>query len=398
MDQDQNRTRGVRHLWLPRRPPGESTGRLLLVALAADRATGHPDNVAATARLLRATEPSIRAWRASALADGLLVRTSDGRLVPGPNWPAWEQATDEALKALGSRGGWDPLPRAYLRRGRRPATLHAAAAVYADAVGWQATGAFVRGDHERASRSATSIPTVRSARRDLEAAGLITVERLRRGRATLTRAKQADGMPATHGAPMTEDRATTLANRASRARTVTPATPRTPKPFSTGTPKPFSTHHQEPTVPYTIRATSARFDGRAAPEDDGRTALARWLATPGRAEAWIAMSRSRPQAAVEELLALTKAWDLAPRRRTRLAGDLARTYRRDCGGLVLAVCCDLLATTGRNRPRRIGAVLALRVAKLAAGKATDGISERHRTSTVQALLAEARGAARVATA
>jgi hypothetical protein len=394
--------RGCRHLWVPRRPATEATGRLLLVALAADRPEGHPDNVAATARLLRASEPSVRTWRSSALADGLLERTSDGRLVPGPAWQQWERDADAALREAGGRGGWDPLPRAFLRRGRRPAIIHAAAVVYSDAVGWRKATAYVRADAERAGLAGTCRASVRAARREMEAAGLITVQRLKRGRAALCAAQQADGRPATHGSPMAGSRAQTLAERAARHRAAMSGfrprneAPATPKWTTPATPKWTTSHHQVPSEPIPIRAPNARFDGQSRlRQDDGRQAVEQWLATPSRCEQWLIDSRSRPQQAAGELLALTKCWDRAPRRRERLAAELASRYRRDVGTLLLAVLCDLLVTNGRHRPRSIGAVLAMRVAHMTAGKASDGIGARHRTSTVAQLLADARARARV---
>lgn len=205
-----------RHLLLPRRPAHERTGRLLLLALTADRTGGHPDNIAATARLLGATDNTVRSWRRSLLDDGLLV-TAGGFLRLGPAWESYQAAAHREFAARRLRWGWDPLPRQLLGE-HGPEVLHAAAVVHGDAVGPQDPRRFVRADAERAALAGVAIGTVRRARRALEAAGLVAVEQLRRGRATLLRARWKPGSTAGHGAPMGQARAARLAAPAAAAR------------------------------------------------------------------------------------------------------------------------------------------------------------------------------------
>ena len=179
-----------------------------MLALAAHREDGHPDNCAATGRMLGVDRDTVRAWRQRLLAEGL-VELRGGYVV----------ATDKGRELL--RAGCDPLPRALLRgRGKRPspALLRACAIVYADAIGWRAARRGCRSDGERALLAGVSRRYVVAARLLLADRDLIGVEALRRGRADLRRARLTEDRRATHGRPIGDDLADRLAIAAARGR------------------------------------------------------------------------------------------------------------------------------------------------------------------------------------
>lgn len=254
---------GRRHVCVPRRPSSERTGRLLVLALVCDREGGHPDNLVALARALSCSRFVVRQWRDSLLHERIIEQVG-GFLRIGPGFAAWRAAAEHDFASRGLRFGFDPLPRRFLAAGHRPAVVHAAAIVYADAIGFRDPRRFVRADEERAALANVSEPTVRRARTELREMRFVEVEALRRGRANLRRVKLPADAKGTHGSPMAEKRAATLAERAERGRVRRPAGGNCVAREGGNCVAP---HHQEPTVPVTIRAEAgpARADGAAAP-------------------------------------------------------------------------------------------------------------------------------------
>lgn len=381
-----------RHLFLPRRPRGERTGRLLLAALAADRPGGHPDNVAATARLVGTAERTVRRWRDELLEAGLLARAG-GFLVLGPAWPAFLEAAAAEFAARGLRFGWDPLPRRLLGD-HDPSVLWAAAVVHGDAVGpaAQNQGRWVRADAERAQLANVARSTVVAARRLLDREGLDAFEELRRGRATLRRARWRADSKASHGSPMGTVRAAAWAAAGERGRAAATRTS-----ADSGTRTCTASHHESPTGTDSHRAAAAPpgTDGRARPaEPDGRQQAAterraetrRFLDDRPALRRWLERGARDPERACRQLLELAGCFDTAPGTRAKWAGAIARRHDREAPVLLACLVADVADAGGRGRARSLGAVLARRLPRLLAGKGLDALSERHRGATPAAVL------------
>lgn len=406
------KTGARRHLLVYRRPSWERSGRLLLVALAEDRPEGHPDNVSAAAAALGVTEPALRSFRRSCLDDGLLI-SAGGWLRPGPELEAWRQRARADFEARGLRWGADPLPRRFLAGRRRPAVVHAAAVCYHDAVGWERDRRYVRGDDERAAMANVSRPTIRSARRELERAGLTTTEQVQRGRAGLRRCALTEDRKATHGAPMAQRRAQELAARADRHRRAAMSSfptrneaPATPNCVSSATPNCVSTHHQEPTVPVTTRAeigpdlrgliAARRPDGSQADSQKTRQECEAFFGDRRRIEHTLLLAKRRPEHALREILAVAGCWDGSNKRRTEWPKALLRRWHGDAPALLLAVVADVVAGTGRSYAKNIGAVVATRLPKLLAGRPDDALSDTHKGAAIADILAAAAGVRSIA--
>jgi hypothetical protein len=381
-----------RHLLVSRRPSYEASGRLLLLALALDRPDGHPDNLAATARLLGSSEQAVRDWRRTLLADGILERRA-GFLVAGPALPEWRRRAEADFAARGLRYGHDPVPRAFLARAASPSILHAAAVVYGDAVGWERERRFIRTDAERAALANASRPTVRAARAALEAAGLVAVEALRRGRAPLRRVVIKPGGRATWGSPMGPARAASLASKAERHRvalsTFAPSNEArgTPQQIASGTPQQIASLHQVPSGLPTIKAetgltrkdgwpASRKPDGGQKQKTETRNRCAAWFGDRANVERFLKLAARRPEHACRELLALAGCFDRSRKRATEWPAAIVRRWRDDAPVLLLGVVADVVAGVGRNFAANIGAVVATRLPRLLAGKATDALSDR----------------------
>lgn len=391
-----------RHLFLPRRPASERTGRLLLVALAADRPDGHPDNVAATARQVGVAECTVRRWRRDLLDEGLLARTAAGFLVRGPGLPAFEAAAAIEFASRGLRWSWDPLPRRLLGR-YDAAVLWAVAVVYGDGVGpkGQNPRRYVRADRERAALVNVSRPTIRAARAVIQAHGLAHIEELRRGRANLIRARWKDETKGNHGAPMAPEKAARLAAAAAVARSrpvpgFPPANeePGTRSPVASDIRASVASHHQIPSGSNTHRgdarpaptgdgrSRSKEADGRQKLEAQKRRAETAAFLEPAKVRRWFADSQKRtPRQACTQLLELAGFADTAPRLRIKWAALIADSHREDAPELLAALIADVAKAGGKSRAKSIGAVLAKRLPRLVAGKGLDALSERNRTKT-----------------
>jgi len=378
-----------RHLLLPRRPRAERTGRLLLVALAADREQGHPDNVTATARLLGTAPNVVRRWRASLLREQLLV-AAGGWLQVGPGWASWCTRAEAEAAASGRRWGWDPLPRMLLGH-HQPAVLFAAAAVHADAVGPQDARRFIRSDGERAANANTSRATVRTARRLLEDLQLVTIEQVRRGRLQLQRARWRSDSRAGHGAPISRTRAGRMVVAADRGRQAVLATRAGVTCGASRGVTCGASHHQSPKGIDTIRAAEPAAsrhgrslrggsDGRQAAE--GRRAEAeRWLGDHAALQRWLLKPGRSPTAACQQLLELAGAFDTAPTTRAKWARRIVLRHAEHAPVLTACLVADVVHAGGRSRARSIGAVVARRLPRLVAGKGHDALSERNQSRT-----------------
>lgn len=395
-----------RHLWLPRRPSCERSGRLLLVALAADRPDGHPDNCSATGRALGVSRESVRRWRDSAIADGLLA-VAAGRLVLGPSWPAWCDRARSEFHARGAVWSWDPVPRRFLR-GRSPDLIHAAAMVYRDTCG-DGSRRWIRSDAERAAAAGTSRATVAAARAALAAAGMVQVRRHRRGRASLVSVAMADGSKARHGSPMSDGRAERQQRSADRGRRRRPPARR----CHTAAQSRCNIGEHPPLVPQGNSTPSgplapvaaaaapvarAGIDGRIVPiglhgrqqqKEDPEGRLRALLADDRRVRAFVAGGGSGEHRA-RELLAAAGVFNASRRRLEGWPKLLAKRWGTAAPAMVLGVLADVAAARGRSAPRSFGAVVAARLPRLLAGRPADALSESRRGMTLRQLLQAAR--------
>lgn len=402
---------GHRHIYLPRRPSFESSGRLLVLALVLDRDGGHPDNITAIAQALGVQRKAARGWRDSLIADGVLQHVA-GFLVINPiGFERWRAAAETDLARRHLRFGFDPVPRRLLRSGQSPAVLHAAALVYSDATGFREAGRFVRADHERADLANVSLPTVRRARSVLATMGFVEVEELRRGRASLRRAKLAADRKGARGSAMSETRAAALAARAERGRGRRAAGGSC---VASERGSSVTSHHQEPPVPLPIRAaTSPALDGPVSrleqdggvarrhtrparhrkpagtdPKDDQvRRRTEAFLANKETIDRFVMSAERRPEQTTRELLQLVGCFDGSRRRTDGWSKLLVQRWRTDAPILLLGVIADVVGAGGRNRATNIGAVLATRLPRLLAGRPTDSLSKVNRDKAITDILA-----------
>lgn len=395
-----------RHLWLPRRPSFEASGRLLLVALAADRPDGHPDNCSATGRILGVSRETVRRWRDSAIADGLLIIAA-GRLTLGSSWPTWCDRARAEFAARGALWSWDPVPRRFLR-GRSPDLIHAAALVYRDTCG-DGKRRWIRSDAERAAAAGSSRATVAAARAALVAAGMVQVRRHRRGRASLVSCAMAEGSKARHGSPMSDGRAERLQRSAERGR----RRRRPVRRCHTGEHRRCNMGEHPPLVPQgngtpsgplapvaAVASPVARagVDGRIVPiglhgrqqqKENPADRLRALLADDRRVRAFVAGGGSGEHRA-RELLAAAGVFDSSRRRLEGWPKMLAQRWGTAAPAMVLGVLADVAAARGRSAPRSFGAVVASRLPRLLAGRPTDALSAPRRGMTLAQLLVEAR--------
>lgn len=402
---------GHRHIYLPRRPSFESSGRLLVLALVLDRDGGHPDNITAIAQALGVQRKAARGWRDSLIADGVLQHVA-GFLVINPiGFDRWRAAAETDLARRHLRFGFDPVPRRLLRSGQSPAVLHAAALVYSDATGFREAGRFVRADHERADLANVSLPTVRQARSVLATMGFVEVEELRRGRASLRRAKLAADRKGARGSAMSETRAAVLAARAERGRGRRAAGGSC---VASERGSRLASHHQVPTEPFPIRAaTGPAKDGPAERrEQDGGVARCQtvptryrkpagtdpkaaevrrhvedFLADKATIDRFAKLAERRPEQATRELLHLAGCFDASRRRTEGWPKMLVQRWRTDAPILLLGVIADVVGAGGRNRATNIGAVLASRLPRLLAGRPTDALSKANRDKSISQIVA-----------
>ncbi|MBK8095621.1 MAG: hypothetical protein IPK26_00835 [Planctomycetes bacterium] len=302
------------------------------------------------------------------------------------------------------------MPRRLLRSGLSPAVLHAAAMVYSDATGFRDAGRFVRADHERAALANVSLPTVRRARAVLAKMEFVEVEELRRGRASLRRAKLSADRKGARGSPMSETRAVALAAMAERGRGRRAAGGSC---VASERGSLVASHHQEPSVPLPIRAaTGPALDGPAARlEQDGgvdrrhtgptrhrktagsdpkaaevRRRTEDFLANPATIDRFAKLAERRPEQATRELLHLAGCFDASRRRTEGWPKLLVQRWRTDAPILLLGVIADVVGAGGRNRATNIGAVLASRLPRLLAGRPTDALSKANRDKPINEIL------------
>lgn len=402
---------GRRHIYLPRRPSFEASGRLLVLALVLDRDGGHPDNITAIAQALGVQRKAARRWRDSLIADGIVQHVAGFLVISPIGFDRWRAAAEADFAGRNLRFGFDPVPRRLLRSGLSPAVLHAAAIVYGDAVGFRDAGRFVRADHERADLANVSLPTVRRARAVLAKKGFVEVEELRRGRASLRRAKLSADLRGARGSAMSEVRAITLAARAERGRGRRTAGRSC---VASERRSAVTSHHQEPPVPLPIRAATGpaqdgpasrlEQDGGVARRHTGPTRRSKPAGTDPkadevrrRAEAFLAnkeaidrfvmLAERRPEQATRELLQLVGCFDGSRRRTDGWPKLLVQRWRTDAPILLLGVVADVVSARGRNRAMNIGAVLATRLPRLLAGRATDALSKANRDKAITDILA-----------
>jgi hypothetical protein len=400
---------GCHHIQIPRRPSSERTGRLLLLALATDRADGHPDNVRATAKLLGVSGEIVRRWRRSLVADGILLH-ADGMLRPGPGLAAWQEMAAADFECRGLRWGWDPVARGYLRAG--PDRVHAGAVVYGDAVGWRRESRWCRPDAERAALAGVSIHTVRAARRDLVRGAWVLLEPVRRGRCSLLRvAPPPEGLRPGRalGAATARIQAASAAAgrqggvptgcrvgvptgcRPSHSTLRVPSPPMAPRPPLAPTgmgPEPVLRSDgtgEQPRIAQVARSAVQATETRtpAAIVEPAAT-LRAWVRDCGAG--WLAQAARFPARSVGDLLARASYCDRAPVARRRAADSLMRRWGRDAPALVLAVLVDVLG----GRCQSVGAVLAHRLHRLIAGRPDDALSPPNRGRAAM-LLARALG-------
>lgn len=402
---------GRRHIYLPRRPSIETSGRLLLLALVLDRDGGHPDNITAIAQALGVQRKAARRWRDSLIADGIVQHVAGFLVISPIGFDRWRAAAEADFAGRNLRFGFDPVPRRLLRSGLSPAVLHAAAIVYGDAVGFRDAGRFVRADHERADLANVSLPTVRRARAVLAKKGFVEVEELRRGRASLRRAKLSADLRGARGSAMSETRAATLAARAERGRRRRTAGGSC---VASERGSSVASHHQVPSEPFPIRAaTGPALDGPAARlEQDGGVAPRRtesprrrrpadtdpkadeirrrietFLADKANTERFAVLAKRRPEQATRDLLHLTGCFDASRRRTDDWPKLLVQRWRTDAPILLLGVIADVVGAGGRNRAQNIGAVLATRLPRLLAGRPMDALSKANRDKAITDILA-----------
>lgn len=395
-----------RHLLVPRRPHSERTARLLLIALASDRAEGYPDNVAATARRLGVSRPAVRAWRDSLVTARLLQRTAGGLLQPGPAWPEFERQARAEFEARGLVWGWDSLPRRMVGR-LTPNALFAAAVLHGECVA--RVKRFVRSDGERAELANVSRATVRAARDALEREGMSHVEHVRRGRMRLTRMRFDER--ASHGSPMSLVRAANEAARAAAGRVAAAATAllRGRGGGNSGTRaggNSRASHHQFPTG--NVHHQGSREPVRVAADlsigSDGQFELPLPARAPSRTpDADAAAARQRVEGFLASRAAVARVCSLPAesgcRQVLQLAGcfttsarklrdwpkQLAARWGRDAVALLVGAVADVAAGVRKSRVRSIGAVLAGRLPRVLAHG--DARSEGHRRQPIGRLLA-----------
>lgn len=378
--------RSERFLWLPVLPDLGNAG--LLLAMVLDGGPW-PNALSATARILGVTREAVRTWRTALVRAGLVTLEGD-RLVP----------TESGRRTL-SR--CHPLPRRLLadRRDRpTPGILRAAAAVLADAVGWRANRHGCRADHERAAAAGVGRALLREARRLLERRELAELERLKRGRAGLVRARLVlddHGKPtAARGRSIGEERRAAMAEAAERGRRrVARGANESTRVGANESTSPI----QEPTAPEPQQAKPPRVPGVASrldgcPEPEGRDAngLAQALAEAKRA-AWRTpkatdrdriradLARLQPakllampaQRAVLELLRLAGVFDRHPKRLHGFAVQVARAF--DPAGLLLHLADIVL-----GKVASVGAVLRRRVERRIAGEDARNLLTRSRVA------------------
>ena len=185
-------TPSEKHLRVLPRPSFESTCRHLLLSLVIDYgSTGWPGGNKATAKQIGTNPSTAKRWFSSLTSDGLVERR-EGRWHPIADgirdWLRFALA-DFTERGLPLTHGF--LPRALLRGEMTPERLAAAAIMLGETFG--NVSEFIRGDEERAQLANVSRRTIRAARDDLAARGIVRAEAVRRGRLTLTKIVRLPG-------------------------------------------------------------------------------------------------------------------------------------------------------------------------------------------------------------
>lgn len=407
-------------------PRSQSLGASrLLLALVLQRQT-YPDNISDIGRRLRASRNTARRWRDELVALGLVRRVAGSLELDEKGFSAWRERETELLRQRNVDWHCDGLPWALIRgsRGQRQAThtqLLACAVLTSEAL---RRTRYIRSDAERARLANVSESTVYEARNVMVARGLVTVEHVRRGKASkLARLMFRPAL--VEGEPISDVWAAELQRRAQcgqlgiearRAKGVgnsqatgvgnahgTPeryAEPEQAKPTPKAAPKvdrqaEANRRAEEQKQKQRLEKVGALLSkaarqtriGRGMISKDqkqrDRRDIARELMTPTTVAKLASMSG---RSACEQVLLAAGAWSQTPGQRRQTCDALVARYRAQAPEILLSVVADVLLDNVSD----VGAIVADRCKRLTKGDTISTVRANRRSWPLLRILTAAR--------